>query len=99
MFKSPFLETVKAYLETAVSICFDGCHKIYIAMDDASHDQQIEFGYKPILVKDKKRALKKLYSWFDASCPLKFIQAISDDGRQFTNVIPQFEYDTDEDGE
>ena len=93
MFKSPFLEAVEDSLETAVSICYEGCHKIYIAMDEASHNQQIGFGYKPIRVVVKREALRQLYEWFDRSCSLRFIQAISGDGQCFTSVIPQGDYD------
>lgn len=96
MFKSPFQENVQGYLETAVSICFDGCHKIYIAMDDASHDRQIEYGYAVIRVIDKKKALDQLYRWFNDSCGLRFIQVIGADGSRFTDAISQFEYPDDD---
>lgn len=96
-FKQPFLGAVTKALENAVSISWDGCHKIYITLDEASHQRQIDWGYEPEPVTDKEEALATLFSWFDVSCGLRFIDAVSSDAG-FDDVIAQFDYD-DEDTE
>lgn len=94
-FKQPFLGEIKKRLEKAISITWEGCHKIYICMDIESHSQQIEYGYEMVLVKDKAKALNQLYEWFDVSCGLRFINAI-ECRDTFYDVIPQFNYDEEE---
>jgi hypothetical protein len=91
-FKEPYLTQVKQALDGAVSICWEGCHKIYIARDQESHKQQKSFGYDTVPVDET--SLQTLFEWFSTSCGLRFIQAIanSDD---FQNVIPQFDYDAE----
>ena len=70
-FKEPFLGAVEDILEKAISITWEGCHKIYICLDQESHKQQIEYGYEMVPVKDKAEALNQLYEWFDVSCGLR----------------------------
>lgn len=91
-FKEPWLQRVTDALDGAVSITWEGCHKVYICVDRESHEQQIEFGYDMTLVGDKDEALEQLFDWFESSCGLRFISAISN-GDSFDRVIPQFEYD------
>lgn len=90
-FKEPYLKRVQDALDGAVSITWEGCHKVYICMDAESHDQQIEWGYDMILVGDKDEAIEQLYDWFNDSCGLRFISAITN-GSEFKRLIPQFEY-------
>lgn len=98
-FKEPFLEKVKEAVDGAVSVTWEGCHKIYICMDQESHEQQVEYGYDMTMVTDKDDAVRQLYEWFDVSCGLRFISAITD-ASQFEDVIAQFEYNEEElDGE
>tara|TARA_R110002110_G_scaffold171377_2_gene373820 strand:+ start:299 stop:601 length:303 start_codon:yes stop_codon:yes gene_type:complete len=97
-FKEPWLKRVTEALDGAVSITWEGCHKLYICMDKESHDQQIEFGYDMIEVSQLEHvggAADQLFEWFDNSCGLRFISAISN-GDSFDRVIPQFEYDDEE---
>ena len=98
-FKQPFLSEIESTLDKAVSITWEGCHKIYITLDMETHDQLIEFGYKMVAVEDKAgalpEALNKLWEWWSASCGLRFINAI--EGKStFSDVIPQFDYDEEE---
>lgn len=94
-FNEPFLADLKDALETAISISWEGCHKIYIAMDQQSHEGQIECGYHPVMVSDKEKALDTLYEWWEAACGLRFISAISENNK-FKNLIGQFAYDENE---
>lgn len=80
-------DKVEDALKNAVSISWDGCHKIYIAMDGKSHDKQVQYGYKPLLIDDN--SLNTLKEWFGASCGLRFINSISN-GNVFNDLIPQF---------
>ena len=94
-FEQPFLDKVKDVLDKAVSITWEGCHKIYGCLDQASHEQQIEYGYEMVVIEDKAEALNHLYEWWNSSCGLRFINAI--EGKDtFHDVIPQFDYDEQE---
>lgn len=91
-FKQPFLSKVENILESAISITWDGCHKIYICLDQESHKRQVECGYDMVPVENKAEAMNQLYEWFDVSCGLRFINAI-ECGNTFLNVVPQFDYE------
>ena len=95
-FKEPWLTKVKEAVDSAVSITWEGCHKIYICLDQESHEQQIAYGHQVIPVKDKSEALNQLYEWFDVSCGLRFINAIEGGGTTFHDVIPQCDYEEEE---
>jgi hypothetical protein len=91
-FKQPFLDKIDAALDDAVSITFDGCHKIYIALDTKSHDGFVRYDYDMILVEDKTDAIDLLLQWWNVSCYLRLISAVSNDDT-FHRLIPQFEYE------
>tara|TARA_R110000824_G_scaffold149146_2_gene319250 strand:+ start:342 stop:632 length:291 start_codon:yes stop_codon:yes gene_type:complete len=89
-FKQPYLDKIEDALDKAVSITWEGCHKIYIALDAKSHDAFIEYGYDMVAVEDKAEAVSQLWEWWDASCGLRFINAVEDDDT-FHDVIGQCE--------
>lgn len=87
---------------TAKAIAFDGCHKIYLAMDDAQVEQFKSYGYgqdddESVLILAKHASagemLTYLRNWYEASCFLKFISAVhtneSDPNAGFLDLIPQ----------
>lgn len=94
-------QEVEQALEKADSIAFDGCHKIYVLMDEASTAEQFSFGYRAdsgeMLLRSEgattEQMLAKLKEWFDGSCFLRFIQAVKAPGRNpdYTNLIAQGE--------
>lgn len=99
---------VDAALVDAKAIVFDGCHKIYLAMDDQEVATFTELGYgvdddgsKLIMVTDQATARQTLEQWFDESCSLRFINSVRtvdtnpNDG--FEQLIAQFELDDDDD--
>ena len=89
-FKEPFLGRVKDALVNAVSITH--CeHKIYICLDEVSHQDQIEIGYEMVLVEDKIDALNQLYEWFEDSGALRFISTIENKDT-FSSVVGQGDY-------
>lgn len=97
-FKQPYLSWVEDALDNAVSITWEGCHKIYIALDEKSHDTFIEYGYDMVAVEDKAEAVNQLWEWWDVSCGLRFINTVDGDDT-FHDVIGQCEYEEEvEDG-
>lgn len=86
-------------LTASKGVQYDGCHKIYLIMDDAELDRTLNEG-----VKIHQPDFNTLYSWFDdAPCGLQFITAVStaaDPNDGFVSLIPQCffaEDDKDED--
>jgi hypothetical protein len=93
-------DRVRAALADADSITWDGCHKIYVAMDAQQTEEMAEIGYDPILkVTDVDDAFETLKDWYARSCGLEFISAIKtvagDPNDKFTNLISQFEGEED----
>lgn len=89
-------------LEDAVSIAWDGCHKIYILMDKEAHRTQYRWGSEYVLRLDNigaDEALALLRKWYDDSCGLRFISAVRttepDPNEGYTHLISQFEDEED----
>lgn len=89
---------VTDHLESAKAISWDGCHKIYLLMDDEQLALQRQYGYDPIITHDlasPSEMLTYLKNWFHNSCGLKFIQAVEtnevDPNDGFTSLIDQGE--------
>lgn len=86
---------IKEALASAKAITWDGCHKIYIAMDDNQVELFKQYEYDPIIeITDVDDAFYILCDWYDDSCSLRFIQSVStvtgnpNDG--FISLVPQF---------
>lgn len=87
---------VQARLQTAKAIAWDGCHKIYVVMDDAELEKMIGYGYEPITkdTQDAEQMFATVLHWFEESCDLVFIDAVSsnvlnpNDG--FETLVGQF---------
>jgi len=99
-------ESVGLILRSASGIAWDGCHKIYVLMDQPQVEQMRQYGYTAsdsslMLAADAgpELMLDTLQQWFRASCPLRFIDAVrtvdgeTDSNEGFTALIPQFEED------
>ena len=95
---------VEGALIGAKAITWDGCHKIYVLMDEAQVDEMVRYGYDPIIrasAYGTGALLDMLKEWYEASCSLRFISAVktvkgdSNDG--FTALISQFDDEEDED--
>ena len=69
---------VSEYAENCVLIAFDGCHKIYLAMDqNEAHLLRHEYGYEITVDNNGENDLMDILDdWYEGSCPLKFIQAV-----------------------
>lgn len=84
-------------LEGAKAITWDTCHKIYVLMDDEQVAKMREYEYDPIVTSDThtpEQMLNLLQEWYDDSCELRFINAVStvegDPNEGFKSLIPQF---------
>jgi hypothetical protein len=98
-------DPVEDALEGALLIAFDGCHKIYLAMDD----EQAEWfrqNYNGVHCTDRtftgtsEEMLATLKGWWDESCGLKFITAVTTDHENpnagYSSLIGQGEWMDDE---
>lgn len=84
---------VKETIKDAKLVAFDGCHKIYVAMDDISADKLEENGY--IVIKGSvTKMFKAVQDWYKNSCGLKFVTSVShneiDPNLGYLDLIPQF---------
>ena len=73
-------EIIKDRLESAKGIGWDTCHKIYILMDDDQMEVMQNYGYDPLISSNQftpNQMFKIIQKWWDQSCGLKFISAVS----------------------
>jgi hypothetical protein len=91
-------EIIKDRLESAKGIGWDTCHKIYILMDDNQMNKMEEYGYDPLISSNQftpNEMLKTIQNWWDQSCGLRFISAVSTNeinpNLGFESLITQFE--------
>lgn len=98
-------DLVEEYVQDALLIAWDECHKIYLAMDPQEADWFRE-EYPVVVEGSPEQLLSTLHDWFDKSCGLRFIQAVhtnlDDPNEGFVNLIPQGagewdDWDDDED--
>ena len=97
-------EAVEEYLNEAVLIAFDSCHKIYLAMDQ-EEAQFFRENYQPLVVENysPSELLKTIHGWWDESCSLRFVNAVwhneDDPNDGFVTLISQMadENENDED--
>lgn len=79
---------VTTAISSAKAMHFDGCHKIYLSMDDAEVATMKGFGYNVV-----EPDLALLRTWFQGSCDLRFIYAVhtneTDPNKGFVSLIPQ----------
>ena len=94
---------INGYTAQAKGIAFDGCHKIYILLDDEQMRLMKEYGYDPLISSDEMNHIEmgeKVIHWYNESCSLRFISAVEtndeDPNAGFITVIGQFD-DEDED--
>jgi hypothetical protein len=93
-------DLVRERLVDAKAIAWDDCHKIYLLMDDEQVELMREYRYDTLITKEEKtpeEMFDLLQEWFDDSCGLRFIQAVStnyeDPNEGFESLIGQFEYE------
>ena len=102
-------DMVEAVVKAAAppAIAWDGCHKIYVLMDDAQVTEMEGYGYNEggsVMIYARHASpsemLTYLHTWYDDSCGLRFINSVRtvegnpNDG--FETLIGQFEDEEDE---
>jgi hypothetical protein len=69
-------------LETADSIAWDSCHKIYVLMDSEQTEKMRGYDYPHLITKDEAtpaEMLEKVRDWYWESCELRLIDRVSTD--------------------
>lgn len=104
---SELFEDVKEATEKAHLVAFDGCHKIYLAMD-AIEAKWFEESDYTIVKGSPSEMYRTAIKWYDESCGLRFINAVEHNEFEpnlgYTALVPQgasdeVETDDDEDEE
>ena len=101
-------DSVEDALEGALLIAWDGCHKIYLAMDEEQADWFREnYAYNANVRSVRtfegtpEEMLTTLKGWWDESCGLKFITAVTtnhaDPNAGYESLIGQGDWCEDED--
>jgi hypothetical protein len=94
---------LREYSYTSKGIAWDTCHKIYVLMDSKQVEIMRGYGYgnendpDSLITSDQMNPTElyeKVESWYENSCGLRFIQAVST-GEQgepvFYDIVAQFE--------
>lgn len=80
---------VREAVKTAKLVAFDGCHKIYVAMDEESAKELEGGGYTT----HRTAMLNTVKRWYRESCPLRFVQSMGhssvDPNLGYKTLIPQ----------
>jgi hypothetical protein len=82
---------VEDRVSDAKAIAWDTCHKIYLLMDNEQVEVMRGYGYDPLITSeeaDPYAMFEILKNWYDDSCGLKFIQAVSTE-TGFESLIEQ----------
>jgi hypothetical protein len=87
---------VEDRLSDAKAIAWDTCHKIYLLMDDEQVELMRGYGYDSLITSaeaDPYAMFEILKNWYDDSCGLRFIQAVStnriDPNAGFESLVEQ----------
>lgn len=94
-------DLVEQNVDNAVALVWDGCHKIYLAMDDEQVKVFRSHGYgedaSVLYVTagwDHEKRMEVLREWYENSCGLRFIEMVHTGSTEwvpgFTSMIPQF---------
>lgn len=81
-------------------VAYDGCHKIYLAMDE---EQAEWFGenYEFVVDGSAEEMLLAVIGWYEKSCSLRFVNAVTtnheDPNAGYKTLISQFAEDGHED--
>lgn len=100
-------DKVIAALPDARLVAWDGCHKMYVALDDEQADW-FRANYEYCVEGSEPEMLGTLITWWHQSCGLRFISGVTtnhdDPNAGYTDLISQFEgedewYDDDDNDE
>jgi len=95
-------ERVAEFINDTLLIAFDGCHKIYLALDEIEADWFRE-NYEITMEDAPEIMLEQVVYWYDISCSLRFVSGVRHDADDpnagFVTIIGQFDDEYDEDEE
>lgn len=95
-------ELVEDNIDDALLIAWDGCHKIYLALDDIEAAWFIE-NYEHTYTGTSDEKLSMLHKWFEESCWLRFISGVrhnsEDPNAGFVRLIEQGAGDENDDSD
>lgn len=100
---SPTFAPVREIIAQTHLVAWDGCHKMYMALDTTQADWFRE-NYSYITEGSPDEMLNAIARYWSASCSLKFIQAVRTNALNpnegFIDVIPQgYDWGIDQDDE
>lgn len=97
---SDLFSRVRDYIDDTLLIAWDGCHKIYLALDEVEADWFRE-NYEHTVEESPEFMLTMLGKWWEESCLLKFISGVrhneADPNAGFISLIGQGDWGEDED--
>lgn len=80
-------------ISLAELVAWDGCHKIYLAMDEDEAESFRE-GYPHVFEGTAEEMLQTVIRWYEKSCELRFVQAVAthpeDPNLGYRTLISQF---------
>jgi hypothetical protein len=86
-------EAFDSAIEQALLVAWDGCHKIYVAMDDTEADWFLD-NYEYVHSGSPSVMSIVVRDWYERSCGLRFISSVRHDDVDpnggFTDLVPQF---------
>lgn len=90
---SELFAPVREAISDAHLVAWDGCHKIFLAMDEIEAEWFID-SYPHAIQAGPEIMLTFVMNWYERSCPLRFVNAVwhdeDDPNAGFTTLIPQF---------
>lgn len=102
--KPELFDEVEEAIHNAHLVAWDGCHKIYLAMDQEQAEWFTE-NYPEIVQASPEVMLATVINWYGRSCWLRFVQAVAtneeDPNLGYTTLICQGadEEDTEDEDE
>jgi len=91
---------VEEYCQNAQLVAFDGCHKIYLAMDKKEADW-FRWNYEYIMEGTPEEMLTTVIGWYENSCFLRFVNAVyhneNNPNKGYVALIEQFADENDDD--
>ena len=86
------LEPVENYIDEAILVAFDGCHKIYLALDEIEA-KFFRDEYPHVVENTSDTMLATVVRWYGESCGLKFVQGVRHNAANpnagFTSIVDQ----------
>ena len=80
-------------IDEAIVVAYDGCHKIYLALDPIEA-QWFRDEYPHVVGGSAEEMLAAVERWWDKSCPLRFINGVrhnpTNPNAGYISIVPQF---------